>query len=908
MLVFLVLGCLFGASLAVAIYGNSVIRAEQDVMKNARIPEITAAGAVARLSNEIATNSVALTASKTTDVLTEAGRRLTRNLTDLDAAIERLRDGPQKQEIGLEVEYLNSALGHLRNAVQWRLQLAETETDLLKRVEIAHRNLSRDFAAQRARTQEKLDDGAKNTLESAAKGLSELSELHLARYSLIMDVKARVNLISGLAATLAMTPTAETDRKLTGRITVERVRLNKSIKELAKLGAPLDAGVQDAISTILSDLKSYIASRKRLLSSELSPVSPAYVDRLYAAQKRADDLLKLEINRTQMGFSSAADTTRVEIDRTLTGLINSEVVELADVGSFGTEVELLVVDAFAALSSPDIVELSNLLDKVSNSATALRPKAGALDLLPPLEAISELIGGDAGIFQHRRAELEQAALAETLLYQVTDSIGAIESTSAEIVASRIDAMGEQSTAIGVAITQSNRIQFLLGGLAVLILIAVAVFLIHRGISLRLLHVTEMTEKLAGGDLNIGPHHASRPDEIGRMEAALWVFHDNAQRLNKMQAERERAEADAAAERKSMLDRLQTSIGQAAQSAAAGDLDARVVECFEDAALAALADDLNNVIESVERGISGSIKVLAALADANLTERVKGQFQGAFAELSESTNSTAEQLEGLIRKIQIAAGQVDDTAQIIESSSGKIVTESRAQNALVQGTVEAMDAMSHTVSQTEKSVGIAEKTAADVLTRTETGVAAVQDAIDRVERIAASSENISRTIQVMEDIAFQTNLLALNAAVEAARAGDAGRGFSVVASEVRSLAQRASVSASEIKDMVLQSQREVGDGVAAVTETGRVFQNIHTGIDELSEVVDVFSSSAREQTFRIDQVKESISQIETFMQSGIALTEQNLSRSSALKDSVAILNELVTAFTLSRDQDTDSRAA
>ena len=102
MLVFLVLGCLFGASLAVAIYGNAVIRAEQDVMKNARIPEITAAGAVARLSNEIATNSVALTASKTTDVLTEAGRRLTWNLTDLDAAIERLRDGPQKQEIGLE--------------------------------------------------------------------------------------------------------------------------------------------------------------------------------------------------------------------------------------------------------------------------------------------------------------------------------------------------------------------------------------------------------------------------------------------------------------------------------------------------------------------------------------------------------------------------------------------------------------------------------------------------------------------------------------------------------------------------------------------------------------------------------------------------------------------------------------
>lgn len=907
-LVLVLLGLLYAGSLAVAILGNTVIEREREILTHARLPEITAASDVVKYSNQISTQAAQISDTRTEAEMRRAKADANATLQGLRQAIGGLRDGPRKEAMIDHATALSAAIVDMYDVTFARVRLEESHAGIVADFDAANQGFTAAITAQVAESRRALAEGEARTVDATQQGLRELNDVHLARLSLIMDVKARLNLIAGLAATLSMSPASDKDKKTYGRITVERIKMNKALKNLAKIGDPIDPGVSEAIAGLVEDLKSYVKSRKRLVSSGMSPVSPAYVDRLYEAQQRADDLLKLEVDRVSLRFRAAATSTSDNTRAVLTDLMRTEVENLAVVGNFGILAQQLVVTAYSAFGTEDELGLSDLHANLLARIAELAPQAMSLGLGEQFQTVAGIIMDEGGIVPHRRGVLKNTARTEEVTAQVSARTDALEKLSEEIVADRIEGVNLQSAEIAAAIVWSYRLQMIIGAIVGAILVLVGVQMVHRGISRRLQRVADMTETLASGNLDIGSPARRRQDEIGRMETALWVFRDNAKKLEDLSEDRKRADEKAAAERQEMLDRLQTSIGRAAQSAASGDLDARVTERFEDAALTALADDLNNVIKSVEGGISKSIRVLTALANADLTKRVDGAFQGAFAELSGATNSTAEQLASLLMEIKSAAKQVGATASAIEQSSQRMVADAREQNDLMRGTVDAMDAMSVTVDETTRSVSVAENSTADALSRTKSGVEAVELAIDRVEKIAASSDNISRTIQVIEDIAFQTNLLALNAAVEAARAGDAGRGFSVVANEVRSLAQRASDSAHEIREMVEQSQAEVGRGVDAVTETGRVFQNIHKGIDELSSVVEVFSSASREQALRIGQVKDTIAQIESFMKQGATLTDDNLSRSSDLKERVDILNNLVSSFALSEASQAPDRAA
>ena len=123
---------------------------------------------------------------------------------------------------------------------------------------------------------------------------------------------------------------------------------------------------------------------------------------------------------------------------------------------------------------------------------------------------------------------------------------------------------------------------------------------------------------------------------------------------------------------------------------------------------------------------------------------------------------------------------------------------------------------------------------------------MRQAVEAMDAIAKSSQQISQIIGVIDEIAFQTNLLALNAGVEAARAGDAGRGFAVVASEVRALAQRSAEAAKEIKGLISASTTQVDHGVKLVAETGKSLERIMAQVTEINDVVGEIAAGAKEQ--------------------------------------------------------------
>jgi methyl-accepting chemotaxis protein len=165
----------------------------------------------------------------------------------------------------------------------------------------------------------------------------------------------------------------------------------------------------------------------------------------------------------------------------------------------------------------------------------------------------------------------------------------------------------------------------------------------------------------------------------------------------------------------------------------------------------------------------------------------------------------------------------------------------------------------------------------------------------MQRIEASSNQISNIIGVIDEIAFQTNLLALNAGVEAARAGDAGKGFAVVAQEVRELAQRAAQAAREINALIVKSSEEVRSGVHYVSETGDALKAIEKNILVVNQQMEGIATAAREQASGLAEVNAAVNQMDQMTQQNAAMVEESNASSATLAQQTHALRDLISQF-------------
>ena len=296
----------------------------------------------------------------------------------------------------------------------------------------------------------------------------------------------------------------------------------------------------------------------------------------------------------------------------------------------------------------------------------------------------------------------------------------------------------------------------------------------------------------------------------------------------------------------------------------------------------------NSIETLSKGI-------AEMSQGDLTIRLPHSDLPDIDKLVSAFNTAAEQLSSAIAAVKSFATALDTTASDLGRGSSDLSQRTEAQAATLEQTAAAVQELTATVSAAAAGAREVEASATKAKATAEHGGAVVGNAIAAMSKIEESSRQISRIIDVIEDIAFQTNLLALNAGVEAARAGEAGKGFAVVASEVRLLAQRSSESANEIKGLVSDSRNNVSTGVGLVNATGAELQKIIDGISNIYERVRDIAHGAAEQAATLTEINTGVAHLDVVTQQNASMVEQSTNATRSLSRDARDLAEQMAIF-------------
>lgn len=309
----------------------------------------------------------------------------------------------------------------------------------------------------------------------------------------------------------------------------------------------------------------------------------------------------------------------------------------------------------------------------------------------------------------------------------------------------------------------------------------------------------------------------------------------------------------------------------------------------------LAVAINEMNDTFEKILADIIRIFDAIANGNLEPRINNEYQGVFNELKENVNTTITNLQNLIHEIKLSADLIRKASEDIAHGNSDLAKRTEQQATFLEETSTSTEQLTANVKQNAenaKQANALAQTASSVATK---GGKIVNEVVETMATINESSRKVVDIIGVIDGIAFQTNLLALNAAVEAARAGDQGRGFVVVATEVRNLAQRTSAAAKEIKELIINSVDNISIGVKLVEQAGKTMGEIVTAIDQVTGIMGEITIASSEQSVGIEQVNQAVTQMEKVVDQNVTLVDQAATTAESLKAQTNRMNELVSLF-------------
>ncbi|MDR7192523.1 methyl-accepting chemotaxis protein [Luteimonas terrae] len=353
--------------------------------------------------------------------------------------------------------------------------------------------------------------------------------------------------------------------------------------------------------------------------------------------------------------------------------------------------------------------------------------------------------------------------------------------------------------------------------------------------------------------------------------------------------------------KSSLMSINTEIKRLATAAAAGDFSVRGDEQRFQYDFRVMVEGLNQLMTTADGSLQSLSVVLKAIAEGDLTVGMDGDFQGVFARMRDDANATVAQLRDIVGTIKNASGAISTASSEISSGNNDLSQRTEQQAANLEETAASMEELTSTVRQNADHARQANQLAIGAASVASQGGEVVSQVVTTMADIEQSSRKIGDIISVIDGIAFQTNILALNAAVEAARAGEQGRGFAVVASEVRTLAQRSAAAAKEIKGLIDDSTSKVSSGASLAGQAGKTMAEIVSSVQRVTDIMSEIAAASQEQASGIEQVNQTITQMDETTQQNAALVEEASAAARSMEEQAAALTQTVSVFRIDATQ-------
>ncbi|HWS28921.1 MAG TPA: methyl-accepting chemotaxis protein [Clostridia bacterium] len=328
--------------------------------------------------------------------------------------------------------------------------------------------------------------------------------------------------------------------------------------------------------------------------------------------------------------------------------------------------------------------------------------------------------------------------------------------------------------------------------------------------------------------------------------------------------------------------------------AKGNLRARVTGEYQgDHAI--IKNALNNTLDAIMGYISEISQTLGQMAQGDLTAGISSEYLGDFEELKDSINHISSSLNDVLSEIGLSADQVAAGTEQVSGGSQAISQGATEQAA----SIEQLTATITQIAEQTKSNAVSANQANLISNEAREDAVRGNDQMKELQQamrdINESSFNIGKIIKVIDEIAFQTNILALNAAVEAARAGIHGKGFGVVAEEVRSLASKSADAAKETTALIEGSVKKTEAGTRIADATAEALGNIVSSVEKTVDLMREIADASNYQATAVSEVNRGIEQMSQVVQTNSATAEEAAAATEELSSQAEILKTMVGRF-------------